>query len=49
MNTGSTSNMRPIQPKLTNTSNIVPVTQTKSNALLVPSQINFLKTKLYNM
>jgi len=40
--------MRPIQPKLTNTSNIVPATQTPSNALLIPSQINFLKTNLLN-
>lgn len=48
INTGNTSSMRPIQPKLTNTSNIVPATQTPSNALLIPSQINFLKTNLLN-
>ncbi|XP_022169110.1 zinc finger protein 43-like isoform X2 [Myzus persicae] len=49
MITGSSSSARPIQPKVSNTSNIVPVTQTQSNALLIPSQINFLKTKLQNI
>lgn len=45
----NSSSIRPIQPKLTNTSNIVPVTQAQSNALLIPSQNNPLKTKLQNV